>query len=375
MRKRIVIGLVVAVAVALGIGGIVWAQGPEGDGPGHGWLRGERLGPIAEKLGMTVEELQAALDEGQTIAELAEEKGIDLKAGFPGRPWMPQDGGWFEQIAEQFGLTFGQIREALAGGKTIAELAEEEGVDLDEVAQAVKSELAERTQQAVEDGKLTQEQADEMLSELEQNLPKWLEGEGLPGPMMDRRGGRMGMDLEDCLPALAEKLGMPLEDLQAALDEGKSIPEIAEEQGVEMGRPFSGPGERMPRFEGWRPKGMPTLAPLAEALGMTPEALQGALADGQTIAELAESNKVELSKVAETLAGPFADRLAGAVESGKLAQADTDEMLAGMKADLLEQLESGTWPGLRGPGGPGGPGHSRGRHPFGWPGKAEGEDL
>lgn len=53
---------------------------------GHGPMgfdsdpRGPRGGMLAEKLGMTEEELKSALDSGKTIEEIAAEKGIELPA-------------------------------------------------------------------------------------------------------------------------------------------------------------------------------------------------------------------------------------------------------------------------------------------------------
>lgn len=59
---------------------------------------------------------------------------------------------------------------------------------------------------------------------------------GPRGPMMDR---------------LAEKLGLTEEELQAELDAGKTIPEIAEEQGVELPeKPGRGHGKMFGRFAG-----------------------------------------------------------------------------------------------------------------------------
>ncbi len=59
-------------------------------GPGHqGKMgRGPNPGMLAEKLGMTVDELKAALESGKTIEQIATEKGITL-------PARPMKGGRF----------------------------------------------------------------------------------------------------------------------------------------------------------------------------------------------------------------------------------------------------------------------------------------
>jgi 3-hydroxyacyl-CoA dehydrogenase len=85
-------------------------------------------------------------------------------------------------VAEVLGMTTDEVREALASGQTIAELAEAQGVPLQDVADALVAAEAERLQQAVEDGRLTQEEADESLALMEQNVLEHLEsGERGPG--------------------------------------------------------------------------------------------------------------------------------------------------------------------------------------------------
>ncbi len=58
--------------------------GPMGPGKHMGMMGRHSRGPgpdaLAEKLGMTADELKAALDSGKTIQDIAKEKGIDLPA-------------------------------------------------------------------------------------------------------------------------------------------------------------------------------------------------------------------------------------------------------------------------------------------------------
>jgi hypothetical protein len=95
---------------------------------------------------------------------------------------------------------------------------------------------------------------------------------------------------------------------------------------------------------------------VAEALGMTVDELRAALADGQTIADLAEAKGVALEDVASALAAAQAERLQQAVENGRLTQEEADAKLAEMEANILAHLESGEFVGPAGPGGPGMPG-------------------
>lgn len=61
--------------------GIGFGPGKGPHGPG---MHGDMHGMLEEKLGMTSDELKAALDAGKTIEEIAAEKGIEL----PERPMM-----------------------------------------------------------------------------------------------------------------------------------------------------------------------------------------------------------------------------------------------------------------------------------------------
>ena len=106
--------------------------------------------------------------------------GRSKRGHFGGRTvrWM---GSGNEFLAEQLGMTADELASELEAGKTIAELAEEKGVDL----QAAQIEaMKERIQQAVEDGTMTQEQADWMLQGLEQGF--------MPGGCGFGFGGRGG---------------------------------------------------------------------------------------------------------------------------------------------------------------------------------------
>lgn len=126
-----------------------------------------------------------------------------------GRGWFGWDGGsWtvFHTIAEALGLTPNELfTESHDEGKSVSEIAEERGVDLDAVQDAVDASRAEAQreaiEQAVEDGSMTQEQADWLLEGMEKGFH--LGGRGMG------RGGHMGMGpgggwFGPCAPAADE---------------------------------------------------------------------------------------------------------------------------------------------------------------------------
>jgi hypothetical protein len=93
---------------------------------------------------------------------------------------------------------------------------------------------------------------------------------------------------------------------------------------------------------------------VAEALGMTVDELRAALADGQTIADLAAAKGVPLDDIADAMMAAETGRLQQAVKDSRLTQEEADAKLAEMKASILAHLESGEFVGPFGPGSPGG---------------------
>ena len=100
MFKKFSIGVLVVIVLALSVTGIAFAQGPTpptdgscpyggtcggygtgGYGGMHGYgYQGTMPAILADALGMTSEELYAALSDGQTIAELAAAQGVEMDA-------------------------------------------------------------------------------------------------------------------------------------------------------------------------------------------------------------------------------------------------------------------------------------------------------
>lgn len=75
--------------------------------------------------------------------------------------------------AEVLGLEVDDLRDQLNDGATIAEVA---GDDLDAVIDALVAEKTDRIAQAVEDGRLTQEEADEKLADIEDRVTDKVNG-------------------------------------------------------------------------------------------------------------------------------------------------------------------------------------------------------
>jgi len=112
--------------------------------------------------------------------------------GLGGRSWTQ-----FDAAAEALGLTPDELfAELHDGGKTLAEIAEEQGVDMEAVQDALNANRAEAQrqaiQQAVEDGSLSQEQADWLLEGLEKGFHPGGRGLGFGGGHMFGGGRGFG---------------------------------------------------------------------------------------------------------------------------------------------------------------------------------------
>jgi hypothetical protein len=123
---------------------------------------------------------------------------------------------------------------------------------------------------------------------------------------------------------------------------------------LEAARPEGGPGgPGGPRGRG------PGLDAAAEALGIDASELRTDLQSGKTLADVAKDKGVDVQTVIDALVAEMQSHLADAVSSGRLTQAQADEMKANATeratAIVNGERPDGPPPGM-GFGGPGGPG-------------------
>ena len=90
-------------------------------------------------------------------------------------------GGKLASAAQYLGLTQAELREQLAGGKSLAEIAEAEGKSVDGLKQAMLAGAKSDLDDAVKNERLTQEQADAIYEQLRSSIDDLLDGT-LPGP-------------------------------------------------------------------------------------------------------------------------------------------------------------------------------------------------
>jgi hypothetical protein len=220
--------LVVILGVAA-VGVVAFAQEGE-DGPNWPFDFSARFREaISDILGITVEEYDEAVDQaqGQVLDEALAEDWLTeeqaeriqermgqgfapgMRGGFPGLhggKFVPRGlvGGPEDSLiavaADELDMTTADLVTELRDGKSIADVAAEKGVDTQAIADSYLDKLSENLAAAVEDGRITQNQADWMLEQAGERVddqlnrtwegcgPRGFPGGGRPGRMLDSSG-------------------------------------------------------------------------------------------------------------------------------------------------------------------------------------------
>ena len=284
--------------------------------------------------------------------------------------------------AEAIGITTLELRNQLVAGKSIAQVAEANDIAPQAVIDALVADATGVLNTAVENGRITREQADARIAELPERMADFV---NRVHPFDGREGGRKGpgpgMKLN--LDAASTALGMTPAELRTELQAGKSLATVAGEQGVDVdaviaalvteakarlaqavtdGKLTKAQADekaadlearitdlvnRTPPADGERRRGpgpghgpghamKANLDAAATALGLTTEELRTELRAGKSLATIAGEQGVEVGKVVSALVADAKARLAQAVTDGTLTQAEADEKAADLEARITD---------------------------------------
>ncbi len=178
--KRTVTAAVAGVALA----GLVGAGVATADGVGAGSKLAEALSGLVSQGTITQEQANKV---EQALTDAREEAWADREAH---RAEQREE--MDSLLQETLGMTMDDVREQLRAGSTLREIA---GDNADELVAGMAELLSQRLDEAVADGRLTQEQADEALARAAERSEAWLAGEeqrGGLGLLMGPGGGREG---------------------------------------------------------------------------------------------------------------------------------------------------------------------------------------
>lgn len=201
MKRLMIIAVAVAV-LALGVVAIGGAAADEDDG-----LVGSFLARVADKLGVSEDELKTAIDEAGTetldeaVAEglLTERQAERLQEGnfpFRGRPGHMSGRGpghgpghVMDAAAEALGMPQDELMEQLRDGASLAEVAEAQGKDLEAFKAELLDQIKAQLDELVAEDDLTQEQADGIFQRTKDNIDSIVSGEGCLGGFGGPRHG------------------------------------------------------------------------------------------------------------------------------------------------------------------------------------------
>jgi hypothetical protein len=187
--KVLSLSLIVGIVAVIGVG-MVFAQDDTPDPPFDGEGRGPRYG----------DHWQGGM-------------GHDRGKGFPGHDREEVR----TRLADALGMTVEEFEAAIADGETLASLAEAKGVSLEELREVMDELFDEALATAVQEGRITQEKADQILEgrELKSTLDEVFDRDALH-------------------EALADALGLTVEEFEAAISSGERLSTLAESADVTL---------------------------------------------------------------------------------------------------------------------------------------------
>ncbi|MEM7538532.1 MAG: serine protease [Chloroflexota bacterium] len=209
---------------------------------------------------------------------------------------------WDAVAAETISTTVESLWNAQGNGQSIADVATENGVDVQNVIDAIVAAETELIDKLVAEGKISEEEATEWKA----NLPEYV------GDYLNSAWGGT-----DC----------------TTFDDGDNTT-------VEMMEP--GGRESEPCFDGGAQDWVDWDQVAADTIGVTVESLREAQANGQSIADVATANGVDPQAVIDAIVAAETALIDGWVESGEV----TEEEAAEWKAELPQYVSdyvNNTW--------------------------------
>jgi DNA-directed RNA polymerase specialized sigma subunit len=209
-------------------------------------------------------------------------------------------------VAKVLGLSVSELQTQMKSGKTLADIAKAQNVDIAKVKEALVAGFTAHLDAEVKAGEHTQAEADAKLARFTSNLDNIVNGV--------RPAGAPGMNGKDG------------------------------DHGPRGGAPFATDG-------------------LAKVLGLSITNLQTQVQSGKTLADIAKAQNVDITQVKDQLLKDFTEKEQAEVKAGEHTQAEVDAKIAAFTSNL-DNMVNGVRPeGAPGMGGHGD--HRGGRHGHG----------
>ncbi|MEJ8548469.1 hypothetical protein [Brevibacillus borstelensis] len=276
-----------------------------------------------------------------------------------------------EDLLKLLDLSADELKAELKAGKSLADVAKEQGVSVENVVKLIAEQEEAQLAEAVKVGKLTQQQADKMKENAAERIQKMVES-----THQDKGFGPRGFVFFKS-EELLKLLDLSQEELETELKAGKSLADVAKAQGVSVEDVVSlivkqqeeqlaaavkagkltqqqadkmseNAAERVQKMvesthqdKGFGPRvfGFFKSEELLKLLDLTAEELQTELKAGKSLAEIAEAQGVDTDEVAALLTKQRANQLSEAVKAGKITQEQADKLQADLEQSIQKQLD------------------------------------
>jgi lambda repressor-like predicted transcriptional regulator len=166
---------------------------------------------------------------------------VHLKGGAPFPPRRPL-GDPLAAAADYLGLSADDLVQELKDGKSLADVAKARGKSVDGLEQAVIDAAKSALDKSVAAGDMTADQEQQILGQLRSQMDDFVNGKGGleirigNGRLSVRVGGPAEAVLDGPYKTAADYLGLSVEQLVKELQDGKSLADVATEQGKSVDR-------------------------------------------------------------------------------------------------------------------------------------------
>ncbi len=185
LRKIAIAGGTAALAATLAFGTpIVLAQNDDQAPSVEQQAPGDRTPPFQTVLDELVANGTLTQEQADTVRDALQAKHKEKRG--------ERRGPKLDVVAQAIGIDVDTLKDQLKEGKTLTQIAEENNADPAAVADAIVNAINERIDQAVADGKMDQEKADEIKANAPEKVEKMMNGERPEGEGGRHRGPRRG---------------------------------------------------------------------------------------------------------------------------------------------------------------------------------------
>ncbi|THF78777.1 hypothetical protein [Cohnella fermenti] len=250
-------------------------------------------------------------------------------------------------VQNLLGLTKNELLKRLQTGESLEDIAEDEGVDTDDLLDALLQASGNKMAAAVKEGELTSQEYENTKTGLRDQLTDFLDKQ-VPSANTNANNANANTNTNANTSAAAQTssnasshrlnqaaylLGLSKSEVEKQTEAGKSIAQLAKERGIDSGKVVNGVvyAEKLWIAEQlkkpWTGTSASTseqqqefkdngyLAKAASLLGLTETQLAARLKAGATVEQLAKERGIDLSKITSGLVSLAQERISKAVNT------------------------------------------------------------